>query len=112
MNIITVEECQRLSISQIDISGVWASVITINGQTVQLSYSRCNFGGKRAWFLCPKCNKQVGVLYRKPLNSLFYCRSCQDLCYELTKYRRSNYESLLKLLHATNRTIWKEIKRL
>jgi|SRR3990167_8752075 len=105
MNIITVEECQRLSISQIDISGVWASVITINGQTVQLSYSRCNFGGKRYWFLCPKCNKQSGVLYRRPLQSLFLCRSCQNLIYELTKYRRSNNEGLLKRLHAARRTV-------
>ncbi len=105
MNSITVEECQRLSISQLDFSKVWAYVITINNQTVQLSYSSCNFGGKRVWFRCPKCNKQVGVLYRKPLHSLFYCRSCQNLSYELTKYRRSNNEGLFKLLHATSRTL-------
>ncbi len=105
MNTITVEECQKLSVLQLDISEVCASAISINGQTVQLSHSSCNYGGKRAWFLCPKCNRQVGMLYRKPLHSLFYCRLCQNLSYELTKYRRSNNESLLKLLHATNRTL-------
>lgn len=103
MNRITVEECQKLSISQIDIE-LWASGITINNQVVQLSYSRCNYGGKRWWFLCPKCNRQAGVLYRLPLQSLFLCRSCQNLTYELTKYRRSNNESIIKLLHATTKT--------
>src|SRR3989344_9357182 len=99
MDRITVEECQRLSVSQLDIDKVWAFAITINFQTVQLSFSRCNYGGKMYWFLCPKCNKQSGVLYRRPLQSLFLCRSCQNLIYELTKYHRSSTEGLLKLLH-------------
>jgi hypothetical protein len=39
----------------------------------------CNFGGERAWFLCPACDERKGKLHLK--NSYFACRECHDLTY-------------------------------
>lgn len=99
MKTITVEECQRISILDFRLSGFSASTISFNDQSVHLSYSLCNYGGKRYWFLCPNCNKQVGTLFRKPLDDLFFCRPCQHLTYQLTKFRRSRNEGMLRSLH-------------
>ena len=27
------------------------------------AWTSCNYGGKRQWFVCPKCNKRVAILY-------------------------------------------------
>ena len=44
------------------------------------------------------------MLYRKPLESLFLCRKCQDLTYQLTKYRRSQYEQFVKATNKIRKT--------
>ena len=48
---------------------------------VSLSYTRCNFGGERPWFLCPArgCGRRVAVLYG---GGIFACRHCYQLVYE------------------------------
>jgi hypothetical protein len=48
---------------------------------VFLDRTRCNYGGERAWFLCPVrgCLRRVAVLY---LSSIFACRHCLNLSYE------------------------------
>lgn len=53
--------------------------------TVELSYSACNFGGQRAWFLCPgrsqkPCGRRVGKLYI--VRSALLCRYCGGFGYE------------------------------
>ena len=48
--------------------------------TVYLMYTHCFFGGKRAWFTCPLCNKRVGVLYKE--YSSIGCRTCFNLTYQ------------------------------
>lgn len=47
--------------------------------TVPVVWTPCNFGGKRPWFLCPRCNARVGVLYCR---SRFLCRKCHNLRYK------------------------------
>jgi hypothetical protein len=48
---------------------------------VFLEWTRCNFGGERAWFLCPACGcgKRVAVLYG---GRIYACRQCHCLAYE------------------------------
>ena len=48
---------------------------------VPLSWSSCNYGGKRPWFICPGkgCGKRVAKLYRD--GKYFLCRHCHDLAY-------------------------------
>lgn len=49
-------------------------------QEITLTWTYCNFGGKRFWFKCPFCKKRVGVLYRR--SEYFACRHCNYLTYE------------------------------
>lgn len=45
---------------------------------IPLSWTPCNYGGQRAWFVC-KCGRRAIKLYLK--NDYFYCRYCQRLNY-------------------------------
>ena len=48
---------------------------------VRLAWTPCNYGGQRAWWLCPAvgCGRRVAVLYG---GSVFACRHCQQLAYK------------------------------
>lgn len=54
-------------------------------QTIALTYTPCNYGGWRPWFICPgegggvACGRRVSKLYWG--GSLFLCRHCLDLGY-------------------------------
>jgi hypothetical protein len=48
-------------------------------QRISFDRTPCYFGGERLWFLCPNCNKRVGVLYG--VRKLFLCRHCYKLPY-------------------------------
>jgi hypothetical protein len=47
---------------------------------VYLSWTPCNYGGQRAWWLCPAvgCRRRVAVLYG---GSVYACRHCHKLAY-------------------------------
>lgn len=47
---------------------------------VYLSWSNCNYGGLRPWFLCPAegCGRRVAILFG---GSVFACRHCHGLAY-------------------------------
>ena len=47
--------------------------------TIFLTETSPNYGGKRTWFLCPSCNSRRGKLYG---GKYFRCRGCLDLCYQ------------------------------
>ncbi|MDD1752959.1 MAG: hypothetical protein LUQ38_07720, partial [Methanotrichaceae archaeon] len=49
--------------------------------TVPLSWTSCNYGGERPWFICPgkNCNKRVANLYL--MGKYFLCRHCHNLAY-------------------------------
>jgi hypothetical protein len=47
---------------------------------VSLDWTRCNYGGKRAWFVCPRgCGHRVAILYGE---SDLACRHCRRLSYD------------------------------
>jgi len=48
---------------------------------VTLEWTRCNYGGERAWFRCPAtgCGRRVAILYG---GSIFACRHCHNLAYD------------------------------
>lgn len=48
-------------------------------ERVELIYKPCNFGGARPWFQCPRCARQVAVLYMR--SGRFGCRHCQRVAY-------------------------------
>ena len=96
MNRVSVEECQKLSVRSIDVASLISSPIEINGQLIELTWTKCNYGGEMVWFLCPACDKRVGTIYRLPITELFLCRHCLDLTYDLRKYHRSRQEVHIK----------------
>jgi hypothetical protein len=55
----------------------WAS----KEYSVTVEWTRCNYGGERAWFRCPaaKCWRRVAILYG---GSIFACRHCHNLAYD------------------------------
>ena len=48
-------------------------------QTIHLEHTPCHFGGDRAWFTCPRCQRRVGILCGAGV--LFLCRHCYRLPY-------------------------------
>lgn len=61
---------------------------------VRITYTRCNFGGGRPWFLCPArgCGRRVAVLYG---GRIFACRRCHQLVYECQR-EAPHYRALRK----------------
>ena len=49
---------------------------------VRIEWTPCNFGGRRAWWLCPDCGRRVAVLYG---GHRYACRHCHDLTYKSTR---------------------------
>lgn len=47
---------------------------------VHVTWTDCNYGGQRAWWLCPArgCGRRVAVLFG---GSVYACRHCQELAY-------------------------------
>jgi hypothetical protein len=47
---------------------------------IWISWTACNYGGKRAWFVCPRgCGHRVAILYG---NGTLACRQCLQLAYQ------------------------------
>lgn len=47
-------------------------------QMFQVQWTRCNFGGRRPWFICKHCGKRVGKLY---VGLAIACRHCFNGAY-------------------------------
>ena len=75
----------------------------IQQQIVQITTTKCNFGGVRRWFRCSlirdgyPCKRRVRVLYSTPVDRLFGCRECHNLTYESTQRHDKRIDWLLKL---------------
>ena len=101
----SVEECGK-----IDINDLMAKIkellrtellqIELNGlqNNIKLASSKTGNGGMRYWFFCPKCNKRVGVLYRRPGSDSLVCRRCGNLQYSAARYHRSQQEEHARLI--------------
>lgn len=75
-----------------------------NGKKSDISYdvyvssTKCNYGGKRFWFICPNtnCRRQCSKLYFK--DSYFVCLKCSRLLYYnqkcSKKYREISYSHM------------------
>jgi hypothetical protein len=60
---------------------------------VSIETTRCNFGGARPWFRCPRCDCRRAVLYGVGSDGRFGCRGCMGLAYSCeteSKWSRAN----------------------
>lgn len=71
-----------------------ASNTAIKEQDILFISSPGTAGGVRWWFVCPRCERQVGKFYLPPDETAFACRSCHKLSYKSAqtahKYDRLN----------------------
>jgi hypothetical protein len=79
-------------------------------QIVWLTWTPCNYGGQRPWFICPnevnghRCKRRVAVLYLA--SRYFLCRHCCQLAYQSqneTEWERARRkeEKILEKLRGT-----------
>jgi hypothetical protein len=54
----------------------------VERRSVRLDWTPCHFGGQRAWFLCPHCDRRVAVLHG---SATIACRHCFRLAYSCTR---------------------------
>lgn len=71
---------------------------------ISFTATRCNYGGRRYWFLCPLvfnekwCGRRVGVLYMG--DKYFGCRHCRNISYSRNENRRHKLQWIAKLWQA------------
>ena len=80
----------------------------IFSSTLEISRSTCHFGGTRAWFLCPLCDRRVRDIYLCKVD--LCCRKCCQLVYPtqyMDKNQRWHYAYINKLneLHALEKDL-------
>ena len=89
-----VEECQKIRIE--DFLRIYraklkelvlTSELEVLGLKIDLTTSKTHYNGIRIWFVCPLCNKRVGVLLQHPLNKRVGCRICLNLDYRKRRYK-------------------------
>ena len=71
---------------------------------VYLAWSGCNYGGQRAWWLCPAvgCGRRVAVLYG---GKVYACRHCHKLAYS-TQRQQADDRATGKADKIRNRLGW------
>jgi len=122
---LTVEECERISISTIvlkqvhhvlklipdvsleELNAIIAQRLDninyqsiIHGYLLKLSFTTTvpHFGGVRYWFVCPYCDRRVGTLYSPRFERYFKCRHCHNLTYKSVQTHDHRVNSILKLV--------------
>lgn len=77
---------------------------------VAMESTRCHFGGRRWWFICPlavngtPCLRRCRFLYLPPGQTYYGCRECYDLTYESRqRHRESHYEGYIRPMKAADR---------
>jgi hypothetical protein len=75
----------------------------IQQQIVQITSTKCNFGGFRRWFKCSivrdgyLCKRRTRTLYATPYEKLLGCRQCHNLTYESAQTHDKRIDQLSKL---------------
>jgi len=72
-----------------------------SAQHISLTWTACNYGGQRPWFLCPVCKRRAAILFWA--SEFFSCSHCNDITYY------SRCESPLNRLLRKKRKIQKRI---
>ena len=96
-----LEDCYKLSIDELVATAqrkLKLSLLKANiealGVDITLTTSKTNYTGVRFWFLCPCCQKRVGVLYRHPIQENIGCRNCLGMY-----YRKQRYKGMVETLY-------------
>ena len=76
INLHTGTDRVTLNYKARDRGGEWQSM----NYPVRVGWTPCNYGGRRAWWICPAagCGRRVAVLYG---GGVYACRHCHKLAY-------------------------------
>lgn len=79
----TTDELSALNVRELKRAGLIDLGQELVEGVAHLSWTPCNFGGSRPWFVCPGegCGRRVAILYGPGPGQLL-CRHCRDLTYE------------------------------
>jgi hypothetical protein len=89
----------RLSYRYREHGGEWQPI----KQHIPFDRTPCHYGGERLWFLCPRCNTRIGILYCAA--TLFLCRHCCQLPYASQQEGRIN--NIISQKHKIGERIFK-----
>lgn len=101
---IFIEQCQKININNL-LREIKTEVKEMRlkirlqefGQRIEIAATPCYFGKERFWFICPKCKKKAGTLYKPPTQEVFLCRKCHGLKYMSSSHHGMLEEKLSKL---------------
>jgi hypothetical protein len=89
-----VEDCHRIGIKHFIKtykdklkSLVLTSQVKAIDEDIKLTTSKTGNGGCRWWFICPICQRRIGVLFQHPYGDLIGCRICLNLEYRKRRYK-------------------------
>ena len=98
--IVSVEDEEYMQFQYTETNRHTGEITTLDYK-VQLTWTPCNFGGRRWWFVCPlnvngnMCGRRVGVLYLG--GKYFGCRHCYNLTYKSSKENHKFDRLFLKI---------------
>jgi hypothetical protein len=93
------------------------TIVTANGEhhsrKIQVSFTPCNYGKRRAWLHCPQCSRRVFRLFYYPHTysgdrhvHYFACRHCYKLTYDLWRERGLSREQSRSRKQQDKATRW------
>ena len=90
---ILVEDCEAVKINDLlacverkTREALLNAELEALGLPLTLTQSKTHFGGSRHWFVCPSCNKRIGILYRHVSADGLLCR--RSLGVDYRKHRQ------------------------
>lgn len=90
----TVEKCRKISISDYIRQfrtqfkeAVVSSVAESVGTEIGIATTRTGFGGIRFWFVCPHCERKIGIILVHPISGMIGCRRCLGVDYTSRRYK-------------------------
>ena len=109
-NITTGEKIASIGFEAclLDLDEAWARLhYSVNGTPqdyrVLLSTTRCHYGGRRWWWVCPRSGRRVAKLYLPPGATIFAARHVYRLAY------RSQRDTTLDRSHDGQRRLYREL---
>ena len=91
---LLIEDCHKVAVS--DVLKKYRAVLKENfirsqfemmKADVRLTTSYTGNKGVRYWFVCPNCERRVGLLLVHPLQGRLGCRKCLNLEYKNQKFK-------------------------
>ena len=91
---LLIEDCHRVAVSDVLRKykanlkeTILHSQFEMMSANVRLTTSTTGNKGTRFWFVCPNCERRVGVLLIHPLQGRLGCRQCLNLEYKKCRFR-------------------------